>query len=74
MGGLIGLGVASLAGSPVSRLVLNDVGPAIEPASLQRIGQYLGQPAHWATLDEAADALWAISQSFGPTPARNGWR
>jgi pimeloyl-ACP methyl ester carboxylesterase len=66
MGGLIGLGVASLAGSPVSRLVLNDVGPAIEPASLQRIGQYLGQPAHWATLDEAADALWAISQSFGP--------
>lgn len=66
MGGLIGLGVASLAGSPVSRLVLNDVGPAIEPASLQRIGQYLGQPAHWASLDEAADALWAISQSFGP--------
>lgn len=66
MGGLIGLGVASLAGSPVSRLVLNNVGPAIEPASLQRIGQYLGQPAHWATLDEAADALWAISQSFGP--------
>ena len=54
MGGLIGLGVASLAGSPVSRLVLNDVGPAIEPSSLQRIGQYLGQPAHWATLDEAA--------------------
>lgn len=66
MGGLIGLGVASLAGSPVSRLVLNDVGPAIEPSSLQRIGQYLGQPTHWATLDEAADALWAISQSFGP--------
>ncbi|MCO5976445.1 alpha/beta fold hydrolase [Ideonella oryzae] len=66
MGGLIGLGVASLARSPVSRLVLNDVGPAIEPVSLQRIGQYLGQPAHWATLDEAADALWAISQSFGP--------
>ncbi|WP_022982504.1 alpha/beta fold hydrolase [Ideonella sp. B508-1] len=66
MGGLIGLGVASLAGSPITRLVLNDVGPAIEPSSLQRIGQYLGQPAHWATLDEAADALWAISQSFGP--------
>ena len=47
-------------------LVLNDVGPKIEYASLQRIGQYLGQPAHWATLDEAADALWAISQGFGP--------
>jgi pimeloyl-ACP methyl ester carboxylesterase len=42
------------------------VGPRIEYASLQRIGQYLGAPAHWASLDEAADALWAISQSFGP--------
>lgn len=66
MGGLIGLGVASLAGSPVSRLVLNDVGPSIEYAALQRIGTYLGQPAHWASVEQAADALWAISQGFGP--------
>ena len=66
MGGLIGLGLAGLPGSPVSRLVLNDVGPAIEPASLQRIASYLGQPMHWATEDEAADALWAISTGFGP--------
>ncbi len=66
MGGLIGLGLAGLPGSPVSRLVLNDVGPTIEPASLQRIASYLGQPVHWATEDEAADALWAISTGFGP--------
>jgi len=66
MGGLIGLGLAALPASPLRRLVLNDVGPAIEPASLARIGSYLGQPAHWASLDEAADALWAISQGFGP--------
>jgi pimeloyl-ACP methyl ester carboxylesterase len=66
MGGLIGLGVAALPQSPLRRLVLNDVGPVIEPASLQRIGSYLGAPARWATLDEAADALWAISQGFGP--------
>jgi len=66
MGGLIGLGLASLAGSPVRRLVLNDVGPAIEPVALARIGTYLGQPVTWASVDEAADALWAISQSFGP--------
>ena len=66
MGGLIGLGVASLTGSPLRRLVLNDVGPTLEPASLERIGTYLGQPAHWHTLEEAADALWAIASSFGP--------
>ena len=66
MGGLIGLGVAALKGSPVTRLVLNDVGPKIEFASLQRIGQYLGMPVHWPTLEAAADMLWSISQSFGP--------
>jgi pimeloyl-ACP methyl ester carboxylesterase len=66
MGGLIGLGLAGLPGSPVRRLVLNDVGPVIQPQALQRIGTYLGAPAHWATLDEAADALWSISQGFGP--------
>ena len=66
MGGLIGLGLASLPNSPVQKLVLNDVGPVIEWASLQRIGTYLGQPAHWPTEQAAADALWQISQGFGP--------
>jgi pimeloyl-ACP methyl ester carboxylesterase len=66
MGGLIGLGLAALPDSPIARLVLNDVGPTIEPVALQRIGTYLGLPARWASVEEAADALWAISQSFGP--------
>ena len=66
MGGLIGMGLASLADSPIRKLVLNDVGPAIEYAALARIGGYLGQPAHWRSVDEAADALLAISRGFGP--------
>ncbi len=66
MGGLIGMGLAALPGSPVSKLVLNDVGPNIEPSAVARIGGYLGQPVRWNTLDEAADGLWAISQGFGP--------
>ena len=72
MGGLIGLGVAALPGSPLRRLVLNDVGPAIQPAALQRIGTYLGQPVRWATVDDAAAALWSISQGFGPH-SREQW-
>ena len=66
MGGLIGLALASLPGAPIRRLVLNDIGPVIEQDSLQRIGAFLGQPAHWRTLDEAADAVWAFSVGFGP--------
>ena len=66
MGGLIGLGLAALKNSPVRRLVLNDVGPVIEPAAVQRIAGYLGLPVFWRTEQEAADALWAISRGFGP--------
>ncbi|TDM06543.1 MAG: alpha/beta hydrolase [Ideonella sp. MAG2] len=72
MGGLIGLGVAALPKSPIQKLVLNDVGPRIEAVALQRIGQYLGLPVRWQTEDEAADALWAISQGFGPH-SREQW-
>jgi pimeloyl-ACP methyl ester carboxylesterase len=66
MGGLIGMGLAAMKNSPVRRLVLNDVGPAIEFAAIERIAGYLGVPSFWPSLDRAADALWAISQGFGP--------
>ena len=41
-------------------------------AALARIGTYLGMPVHWNTLDEAADALRAISLGFGPH-SREEW-
>ena len=72
MGGLIGMGLASLPQSPVSRLVLNDVGPTIQPEAVARIGSYLGLPQHWATLDEAADYMLGISKGFG-THSRSQW-
>ncbi len=65
MGGLIGLGVASLQGAPLKSLVMNDVGPAIAASALARIGTYLGQPQSFASLEEAADYLLTISQGFG---------
>jgi len=74
MGGLIGMLLCAYApsvGASVRRLVLNDVGPVIEWQALQRIGQYLGKSGQFATVQQAADAMWAISSSFGPhTPAQ----
>ena len=70
MGGLIGL---VLAGHkqlplprPIRRFILNDVGPTIEAAAIQRIAAYVGQGGRHATVQAAADAMWAISTSFGP--------
>ena len=74
MGGLIGMLLCAYApsvGTSVRRLVLNDVGPVIEWQALQRIGQYLGKGGRFASVQQAADAMWAISSSFGPhTPAQ----
>lgn len=71
MGGLIGLLVCAQPdlSPPVRRLVLNDVGPSIEWQALQRIGQYLGQTGRFSSLQQAADALWAMASSFGPHSA-----
>lgn len=68
MGGLIGLGFVTLPGLPlqVDRLVLNDVGPAIEWSSLLRIGQYLGQFEQYPSVAEGAAYLRHISSGFGP--------
>jgi pimeloyl-ACP methyl ester carboxylesterase len=67
--------VAGFAEAPafakVRRLVLNDVGPVIELKALQRIGQYLGNTGAFASEQQAADALWVVSSTFGPhTPAQ----
>jgi pimeloyl-ACP methyl ester carboxylesterase len=79
MGGLIGMVVCGSAASwppemgvpVVRRLVLNDVGPAIEWQAIVRIGTYLGQAGHFDTEEEAADAMLAVSKGFGPhTPAQ----
>jgi pimeloyl-ACP methyl ester carboxylesterase len=75
MGGLIGMVLCGqpdvVMAPPVRRLVLNDVGPAMQWQALQRIGEYLGTPAQFSSMQQAADALWASSTTFGPhTPAQ----
>ncbi len=42
MGGLLGIVMAAQPATPIARLVVNDVGPAIEQAALARIGTYVG--------------------------------
>lgn len=65
MGGLIGMVLASLPGTPVSRLLLNDVGPAISSESIRRIGEYIGRAPRFAGLEEAERYVRAVSAPFG---------
>ena len=73
MGGLIGMAIAAQPALAPRRLVLNDVGPAIQWEALQRISTYLGQNPSFDTEQGALDYLASISTGFGPhTPAQ--WR
>lgn len=66
MGGLLGLLLAHSPKSPVRRLVLNDIGPAIEGAALRRIAGYLGQTGPFADLDQVRHYLKTVCAPFGP--------
>ncbi|CAN7572607.1 alpha/beta fold hydrolase [Duganella sp. LjRoot269] len=65
MGGLIGLGLASLPGNPVRKLVLNDIGPVLAPVAMQRIGDYIGQDLRFDTFEDGAKFIRDVSLSFG---------
>jgi pimeloyl-ACP methyl ester carboxylesterase len=73
MGGLIGLALGGLQHSPIRRMLLNDVGPHLEPEAVHRIGEYLGKPARFASLQEGVDHAAALAATFGPLSA-DEWR
>jgi pimeloyl-ACP methyl ester carboxylesterase len=66
MGGLIGMALASFEGSPIRKLVVNDIGPVLDPAAMARIGEYIGQDLRFASFDEGASFVREVSSSFGP--------
>ncbi|BAL24347.1 alpha/beta fold hydrolase [Azoarcus sp. KH32C] len=66
MGGLIGMLLASQPHTPISRLVLNDVGPVITATSLRRIGEYVGNAPKFASMAEAEAWIRVVSAPFGP--------
>jgi pimeloyl-ACP methyl ester carboxylesterase len=73
MGGLIGISLAGLADSPISRLVINDVGPRLDAVALARIGSYVGKPIRFADLEQAIDYVSAVAAPFG-LRTRQEWR
>ena len=66
LGGLVGMALAAQAGSPIKRLVLNDVGPVIAKVALERIASYLGQTPAFGSIEDAEKYIRAVSASFGP--------
>jgi pimeloyl-ACP methyl ester carboxylesterase len=66
MGGLIGMGIASMEAHPIRKMVLNDIGPFIPKAALERIGAYLGLALSFKSLADLEAHLREIHAPFGP--------
>jgi pimeloyl-ACP methyl ester carboxylesterase len=73
MGGLIGMGMASLPGQPIRRMVLNDVGPFVPAAALARIKAYVGSDPAFAGHDALEAHLRRVHEAFGPMTDED-WR
>ncbi|MEE8499090.1 MAG: alpha/beta hydrolase [Kiloniellales bacterium] len=73
MGGLIGMMMAAQPGTPLQRLVLNDIGPFLPKAALERIAGYVGQDPRFADLAAAEAYVRDIHGGFGAF-ADHQWR
>jgi pimeloyl-ACP methyl ester carboxylesterase len=74
MGGLIGMILAAKPGSPIGRLVLNDVGPLVPWSGLVGLkSAHVGLNAKFDNLDEAEQHLRVACAAFGPLSDRK-WR
>jgi pimeloyl-ACP methyl ester carboxylesterase len=61
MGGILGMLMAGVPGSPVRKLVMNDVGSWIPQAALERLGMYVGTTPSFESLEALEAAVRSVS-------------
>jgi pimeloyl-ACP methyl ester carboxylesterase len=73
MGGLLALLLAALRPAVVAGVVLNDIGPVVDPAGIARIAGYVGKSGEVASWDAAAAAVKALNTAFFPEFTHSDW-
>ena len=73
LGGITTMIVAAFAPQRIAGALLNDVGPELDPAGLERIGGYVGMPLVFSDWDDAADKLSAKYGDVHPLYGRDEW-
>ncbi|HEV2594680.1 MAG TPA: alpha/beta hydrolase [Sphingomicrobium sp.] len=57
LGGLVTMIIAATAPNRIKAAILNDVGPDVDPAGIDRILTYVGKDVRFRSWDDAADAI-----------------
>lgn len=65
MGGLIGIFLACHPGTPIRKMVVNDIGPRIPVAGLQRVATYVGQVVVYDSIERMERFMRTIAAPFG---------
>ncbi len=73
MGGLMGVLMANEKPERITGLVLNDVGPEVDPRAVARIAAYVGADPGATNWEEAAAALKVAYGEAFPTYTYNDW-
>jgi pimeloyl-ACP methyl ester carboxylesterase len=74
LGGLIGMVLAALPGSPIRRIVINDIGPYLPWAGLLRLGANLNDaPKSFGTIEQAEAHFRRVLAPFGQLEEEH-WR
>lgn len=73
LGGLVTMAVAAMAPQRIAAAILNDVGPDLSPAGLERIGTYVGVDVRFANWDEAAAAIAANNHGLPASFSHADW-
>lgn len=73
LGGIVSAGICQVALDRVAGVVLNDIGPVIDPAGLARIASYVGKGSGWASWDEAIAAIQEKSGDIYPDFTDEQW-
>ena len=74
LGGIVAMLLAARDPARIAGVLLNDVGPEIEPAGLARIREYVGQGRSFPTWMHAARGLRELTAAAHPDFAIDDWR
>ncbi|WBO22060.1 alpha/beta fold hydrolase [Sphingomonas abietis] len=73
LGGLIAMLMALTTPERLAGVLLNDIGPVIDPAGISRIRSYVGKSASWPTWLHAARALAETERDVFPRYMLEDW-
>ncbi len=74
LGGLLAMALGAVRATALAGVIINDIGPEIDPKGVARISGYAGKTPDAMTLDQAAEHMQALFSPAFPDYSLEEWR